>query len=319
MNLDLVDSELIPYIESIPSSAHIDWSNIDLVRQQSREKREQLAESLPKIDNVISTDYFVDIENEKIQLRVYRPKNNSQKLPAVFWIHGGGFCFGSVDGDDYLVRSMTREIGCVFVSVDYRLAPEYPYPTPLNDCYAGIEWLFSKADKLSVDSQRIAVGGISAGGGLAAGLALLIRDKGEFNICFQALLCPMIDSRNITDSSYLVTDPRIWNRDSNIIAWQHYMGTTECLTSKAISKYAAPIFANDLHGLPSTYIAVGDVDLFLDEDVNYSNRLEAAGIEIQLEIFKGGFHAFEFLVPSAKISKLARANHSSAISVALFD
>ena len=219
MNLDLVDSELIPYIESIPSSAHIDWSNIELVRQQSREKREQLAESLPKIDNVISTDYFVDIENEKIQLRVYRPKNNSQKLPAVFWIHGGGFCFGSVDGDDYLVRSMTREIGCVFVSVDYRLAPEYPYPTPLNDCYAGIEWLFSKADKLSVDSQRIAVGGISAGGGLAAGLALLIRDKGEFNICFQALLCPMIDSRNITDSSYLVTDPRIWNRDSNIIAW----------------------------------------------------------------------------------------------------
>ena len=106
---------------------------------------------------------------------------------------------------------MTREIGCVFVSVDYRLAPEHPYPTPLNDCYAGIEWLFSKADKLSVDSQRIAVGGISAGGGLAAGLALLIRDKGEFNICFQALLCPMIDSRNITDSSYLVTDPRIWN------------------------------------------------------------------------------------------------------------
>jgi acetyl esterase/lipase len=252
-------------------------------------------------------------------LRVYRPKNNSQKLPAVFWIHGGGFCFGSVDGDDYLVRSMTREIGCVFVSVDYRLAPEYPYPTPLNDCYAGIEWLFSKADKLSVDSQRIAVGGISAGGGLAAGLALLIRDKGEFNICFQALLCPMIDSRNITDSSYLVTDPRIWNRDSNIIAWQHYMGTTECLTSKAISKYAAPIFANDLHGLPSTYIAVGDVDLFLDEDINYSERLEAAGIGIQLEIFKGGFHAFEFLVPSAKISKLARATHSSAISAALFD
>ena len=319
MNLDLVDSELIPYIESIPSSAHIDWSNIDLVRQQSREKREQLAESLPKIDDVISTDYFVDIENERIQLRVYRPKNNSQKLPAVFWIHGGGFCFGSVDGDDYLVRSMTREIGCVFVSVDYRLAPEYPYPTPLNDCYAGIEWLFSKADKLSVDSQRIAVGGISAGGGLAAGLALLIRDKGEFNICFQALLCPMIDSRNITDSSYLVTDPRIWNRDSNIIAWQHYMGTTECLTSKAISKYAAPIFANDLYGLPSTYIAVGDVDLFLDEDINYSERLEAAGIGIQLEIFKGGFHAFEFLVPSAKISKLARATHSSAISAALFD
>ena len=319
MNLDLVDSELIPYIESIPSSAHIDWSNIDLVRQQSREKREQLAESLPKIDNVISTDYFVDIENERVQLRVYRPKNNSQKLPAVFWIHGGGFCFGSVDGDDYLVRSMTREIGCVFVSVDYRLAPEYPYPTPLNDCYAGIEWLFSKADKLSVDSQRIAVGGISAGGGLAAGLALLIRDKGEFNICFQALLCPMIDSRNITDSSYLVTDPRIWNRDSNIIAWQHYMCTTECLTSKAISKYAAPIFANDLHGLPSTYIAVGDVDLFLDEDINYSKRLEVAGIGIQLEIFKGGFHAFEFLVPSAKISKLARATHSSAISAALFD
>ena len=319
MNLDLVDSELIPYIESIPSSAHIDWSNIDLVRQQSREKREQLAESLPKIDNVISTDYFVDIENERIQLRVYRPKNNSQKLPAVFWIHGGGFCFGSVDGDDYLVRSMTREIGCVFVSVDYRLAPEHPYPTPLNDCYAGIEWLFSKADKLSVDSQRIAVGGISAGGGLAAGLALLIRDKGEFSICFQALLCPMIDSRNITNSSYLVTDPRIWNRDSNIIAWQHYMGTTECLTSKAISKYAAPIFANDLHSLPSAYIAVGDVDLFLDEDINYSERLEAAGIGIQLEIFKGGFHAFEFLVPSAKISKLARATHSSAISAALFD
>jgi len=142
---------------------------------------------------------------------------------------------------------------------------------------------------------------------MAAGLALLARDRAEINISFQMLLCPMIDSRNITPSSYRITDNRIWNRDCNSRAWAAYLGKEN--TSHGISPYAAPSLAKNLKNLPPTYIAVGELDLFVDENIEYAKRLVEVGVTTELKIFPGGFHGFEYLVPEAKLSRYARKTH----------
>jgi acetyl esterase/lipase len=284
-----------------------------------------LMAALPAIENVTSTDYSVPRTDvlgasaaPEVSVRVYRPEDQTQRLPALLWIHGGGYCLGSMEQDDYLVRQMVKEVGCAVVSVDYRLAPEHPFPAPLDDCYSALCWLFSNTEQLKVDGSRIGIGGISAGAGLAAGLALLARDQGEVLPIFQALLCPMIDDRSITPSSHSITDERVWNRNSNIKGWQAYLGPDMSGGAETPSAYAAPSRAEDLTGLPKAYIAVGSVDAFVDENTDYAERLNAAGVDTQFEIFPGGFHAFEFTVPGADISRLARDCHYQAIKKGLF-
>jgi len=320
MNVDLLDRELAAALEAIPE---IDiWANLALTRELLLKRSKAIVALLPPVLNVTSIDYKIpQIDAEAIPVRVYRPDNQSEDLPVLLWIHGGGFCFGSMEGDDYSVRRMTDAIGCVVVSVDYRLAPEYPFPAPLDDCYAALLWVANNTKLLSVVPSRIGVGGISAGGGLAAALALMVRDRAEVPVIFQALLCPMIDNTNTSDSSFSITDKRIWNRNSNLQGWMHYLGRDDASGKEAYpaSKYAAPSHASDLHGLPSAYIGVGSVDLFVDENRDYSKRLNAAGVSSQLEIFNGGFHAFEFYVPDALISRLARETHYTAIRAGLFD
>lgn len=320
MNVDLLDRELAAALEAIPE---IDiWANLALTRELLLKRSKAIVALLPPVLNVTSIDYKIpQIDAEAISVRVYRPDNQSEDLPVLLWIHGGGFCFGSMEGDDYSVRRMTDAIGCVVVSVDYRLAPEYPFPAPLDDCYAALLWVANNTKLLSVVPSRIGVGGISAGGGLAAALALMVRDRAEVPVIFQALLCPMIDNTNTSDSSFSITDKRIWNRNSNLQGWMHYLGRDDASGKEAYpaSKYAAPSHASDLHGLPSAYIGVGSVDLFVDENRDYSERLNAAGVSSQLEIFNGGFHAFEFYVPDALISRLARETHYTAIRAGLFD
>jgi len=319
MNVDLLDRELAAAIEAIPE---IDiWENLALSRELSLQRSKAIAAILPPVSNVTSIDYKVpQIGAKAIPVRVYSPDNQTEDLPVLLWIHGGGFCFGSMEGDDYWVRRMTDAIGCVVVSIDYRLAPEHPFPAPLDDCYAALSWVFNNSKLLSTDCSRIGVGGISAGGGLAAGLALMARDKAEVAVIFQALLCPMIDNTSTSASSYSITDRRIWNRNSNLQGWMHYLnrGDTSEKEAYPASKYAAPTHASDLHGLPPAYIGVGSVDLFIDENRDYSERLNAAGVSSQIEIFNGGFHAFEFYVPDAQISRLARKTHYTAIKDGLF-
>ncbi|KRO96678.1 MAG: hypothetical protein ABS24_07560 [SAR92 bacterium BACL26 MAG-121220-bin70] len=319
MNVDLLDQELAAALEAIPE---IDiWANLALTRELSLQRSKAIAAILPPLSNVTSMDYKVpQIDAQAIPVRVYRPGNQTEELPVLLWIHGGGFCFGSMEGDDYWVRRMTDSVGCVVVSVDYRLAPEYPFPAPLNDCYAALLWVANNSKLLSVDRSRIGVGGISAGGGLAAALALMARDKVEVPVIFQALLCPMIDNTSTSDSSYSITDKRIWNRNSNLQGWMHYLARSDSSERQAFpaSKYAAPTHASDLHGLPSAYIGVGSVDLFVDENRDYSERLNAAGVTSQLKVFNGGFHAFEFYVPDAQISCFARETHYAAIRNGLF-
>jgi acetyl esterase/lipase len=320
MDLNLVDAELIPTLEAIPEFDI--WADLSVTRLLSLQRNTHLASMLPPIENIGTADYIVPQSgDEGVPVRVYGPKSQTNVLPALLWIHGGGYCFGSLMGDDYTVKRMAEAIGCVVISVDYRLAPEFPFPTPLNDCYAALTWVFDNAEMLKVDASRIAIGGISAGGGLAAGLALLARDRAEVTVVFQALLCPMIDNNSTSVSSYSISDNRIWNRRSNLEGWMHYLGrkTTSEQEPYVASKYAAPSHAGDLHGLPPAYIGVGSVDLFLDENRDYAERLNGSGVATQLEIFPGGYHGFEFMVPNAKISRFARDTHYRAIKLALFE
>src|SRR5919106_5139412 len=180
--------------------------------------------------------------------------------------------------------------GAVGVSVEYRLAPETPYPGPLHDCYAALCWTHEHADELGVDPSRIGIAGVSAGGGLAAGLALLARDRGEVRVAFQLLDCPMLDDRSRTPSIQ-VDDLFVWTREANEFAWRAYLG--DLYGSNEVPPYAAPACATDLAGLPPAFVSVGTIDGFRDEDVNYALRLNQAGVPCELHVYPGVPHGYQ--------------------------
>tara|TARA_B100000767_G_scaffold216848_1_gene204444 strand:+ start:193 stop:1164 length:972 start_codon:yes stop_codon:yes gene_type:complete len=320
MNIELVDAELAVHLKSFPA---LDiWTDLVKTRQLGAQMRAKIIGELPKIEGVESSDYLIpQADAPEVLVRVYRPENPLERLPALLWIHGGGYCLGAMESDDNVVRQIAKAVGSVIVSVEYRLAPEHPFPAALNDCSTALQWLVDNTDTLAVDPARIAIGGISAGAGLAAGLALYVRDKTDITLVFQFLLCPMIDDRCVTPSSHMITDERVWNRHSNLTAWKNYLqGENDAETAPFddVSAYAAASRAIDLSDLPPAYIAVGSVDAFVDENRDYAERLETAGVATQLAVFTGGFHGFEFIAPAAEISKAARDSHYSALRNALF-
>ena len=236
-------------------------------------------------------------DDPDLEVRVYRPAGLGQGAPALLWIHGGGLVLLDAASDEANCARRAVEVGCVVVSVDYRLAPEHPFPAAVRDCYAALSWLADNTADLGVDPARIAIGGASAGGGLAAGLALMARDRGGSAICFQLLVFPMLDHRNVTHSSQVITDGRVWNRAANIAAWRYYLGDAD-----EVSPYASPATATDVAGLPPAYIHVGDLDLFCDEDVAYAQALGRAGVPVELRVYPGAFHASSGLVAEAPLS-----------------
>jgi acetyl esterase/lipase len=171
----------------------------------------------------------------------------------------------------------------------------------VEDCYAGLQWLGAHTDDLGVDPSRIAIGGASAGGGLAAGLALLARDRGEVPLAFQLLIYPMIDDRNVPPASYAITDPRVWHRESNRLGWKAYLGREG--GGDDVSPYAAAARATELAGLPATFVSVGAIDGFRDEDVDYATRIWRAGGVAELHVWPGGFHGYSAIAPHAQISQ----------------
>jgi acetyl esterase/lipase len=196
-----------------------------------------------------------------------------------------------------------------------RRAPEHPFPAPMDDCYAGLAWTYRQAAELGVDPERIAIGGASSGGGSAAGLALLARDLGEVPVCFQLLIYPMLDDRNVTPASVTLTDPRVWNRASNLIGWRAYVG--DAAGTDRVSPYAAPARATNLAGLPPAYLAVGDLDLFIDEDIEYAQRLQQAGVPTELHVYPGGSHAFESYAPATALARRFVRDRDEALRRAL--
>jgi acetyl esterase/lipase len=255
----------------------------------------------PLSDEVERTDHVVEPETG-VGVRVHRPIGIEGSLPCVYWMHGGGLILGSNVGDDLRFDEWCRKFGCVGVSVEYRLAPEFPYPTPLEDCYAGLLWVHAHATELGIDPTRIGIGGASAGGGLAAALALLARDRGRPDVAFQLLIYPMLDDRQITASSNWI-DP-VWPPAANTYAWTAYVGDSK--GGDDVPAYAAPARATDLNGLPPTLITVGALDGFCDEDIDYALRLRHAGVPVELHVYPGAPHGFDGL---AVTSELARRAH----------
>ncbi len=247
-----------------------------------------------------------------VGVRVYRgARTPASGAPALLWIHGGGMVMGDLDQSDAYCTDVAHTLGVLVVSVDYRVAPEHPFPAPVEDCYAALLWLRRSAADLGVDAARIAIGGSSAGAGLAAGLALIARDRGEVSVAYQHLIYPMLDDRCVTPSSHRIVDPRVWNRTSNLAGWNAYLaGRTG---AEDVSPYAAPARATDLAGLPATYIAVGTLDLFMDEDIEYARRLIAAGVRTELHVYPGVFHASPTYIPNAAVSKRWTADQRAAL------
>ncbi len=317
--VDQLDPELRAVVEKLPTDRPLDLNKIPAARVKMNKMVTALLAGLPAVEGVTSQDHFAPgfQDDPAVRVRVYRPNVQPNKLPALYWIHGGGYVMGDIEQDDRLMKQLVKRIGCVTVSVDYRLAPEHPFPAPVEDCYAGLKWLFRHAGEFGVEPSRIAIGGASGGGGLAAGLALLTSDRGEVQIAFQLLIYPMIDDRNATPASYAITDPRMWNRESNRLGWRAYLGRDGGGTD--ISPYAAAARATDLTNLPPAYIPVGALDLFVDENIVYAQRLIQAGVPTELHVYPGAFHGFDLFAPSATVSKQFKADRDSALKRALHD
>ncbi len=263
--------------------------------------------------DVVRTDYMVPGLDgaPDVRVRHYRPAGQSGVVSCLYWIHGGGHVLGQIEQDDPMMDHIVETVGCAAVSVDWRRSPEHPFPAGMDDCYAGLAWTHRSAGDLDVDPERIAVGGASSGGGSAAGLALLARDRGEVPVCFQLLVYPMLDDRNVTPSSHAVTDPRLWNRDANLIGWRAYVG--DAAGTDQVSPYAAPARATDLAGLPPAYLPVGDLDLFIDEDIEYAQRLLQADVPAELHVYPGGIHGFDLLAPESALAQRFRAERDDAL------
>lgn len=227
-----------------------------------------------------------------VRVRLYRPRESTAPGAALLWIHGGGYVIGSAAQDDAACRRFADALGATVASVNYRLAPQHPYPAGLEDCYTALTWL---AGLPGVDAERIAIGGASAGGGLAAALALLARDRGEVHPAGQLLVYPMLDDRSVGTH---LDDPghRLWTHESNRFGWSAYLGSAD-------PEDAVPARRADLSGLPPAWIGVGTLDLFHDEDLDYARRLRAAGIACEVAIVHGAFHGFDGVAPKSTVAQ----------------
>jgi acetyl esterase/lipase len=250
-------------------------------------------------------------DDSEVALCLYRPLRGRSPLPAFLHMHGGGYIFGNAQMCGPGNVRTAAEVECLVVSVDYRLAPETKAPGALEDCYAALRWLYQNADNLGIDAARIAVGGESAGGGLAAALTLLARDRGEYPIRFQLLSAPMLDDRTVIADN---VDPHVgefvWGRRENEFAWRAFLDEEPGASS--VSAYAAPGRAGDLRGLPPAYIDVGALDLFRDEDVRYALALLRGGVSTELRVIAGAYHGFERVV-SAQVSLAAQRERRDAL------
>jgi acetyl esterase/lipase len=290
-----LDSEIRAVVSAIPIGT-IGPDDLTEIRSVPMVPPTPLSDAVERTDHVVPGD-------PNVVVRVHRPRGFEGALPCLYSIHGGGYVIGSYTMDDPRFDVWCPRFGCVGVSVEYRLSPETPYPGPLEDCYLGLRWVHEHHRELGVDPDRIGITGVSAGGGLAAALALVARDRGEVPVQFQLLDCPMLDDRQSTPSSQL-EGLYIWTRESNTFGWQSYLG--ERYGTDDVPAYAAAARAEDLSGLPPAYVCVGGVDGFRDEDIAYAMRLNQAGVPTELHVFSGAPHGVMMFTGSAVAGRYTR-------------
>jgi acetyl esterase/lipase len=315
-----VEENLVPYAYDPELAAALallpvlDFTDLPTARGES--SRLIALMSVPDLTGVQVEDRLVPgaAGDPEVKLRIYRPEQTAG--PGVIYnVHGGGFTIGDLELDHTRNLELAREVGVVVVSVDYRLAPETPYPGPLEDVYTGLVWMAKHADELNIDPQQIALHGVSAGGGLCAALTLLARDRGGPQICFQYLAIPELDDRLNTASMNEFTDTPFWNRPNAVLSWDCYLGAGTPGGGE-VSPYAAPARATDLTGLPPAYLSVMQFDPLRDEGIAYATALLAAGVPTELHLFPGTFHG-SVLVAHAEVSQRERAEAVAVLRKAL--
>ncbi len=311
LNYARLDPELAAALQALPPTfGRIDRGNLEKVREVMAAQR-----AAPGIASSVVVERQLvprpegDVE-AKVPVIIYRRPSASPQA-ALLWIHGGGYILGTAEDDR--ARVIAESLDCAVVSVDYRLAPEHPFPAGPKDCYAALLWMVANAATLSIDRERIAIGGASAGGGMAAGMALMNRDRGGPELRMQLLLYPMIDNLHATPSGRYVNHP-VWNQQTSFNAWEMYLAGTPGLGA---SPYAAASRAEDLSGLPPAYICVGSEDLFRDEDIDYARRLLDADVPCELAVFPGLYHGGDVFVPHARISRRLTGSVLSALASGL--
>ncbi len=303
LDYDKLDPELKGALEQMPS--------LEITRDNVAEIRALLATRVqPSTVEVLTEIRTAPGNGNDINVHIYR-KSTRPAQPALLWVHGGGYVIGSAQ--DERARLIAAELDMTVCSVDYRLAPEHPFPAGPEDCYATLEWMFAEAASLGIDLTRVAIGGASAGGGMSAGVALLNRDRANHPLRLQLLLYPMIDNLHDTASGQYENHP-IWNQGTSFRAWEMYLDGTP---REQASPYAAATRATDLTGLPPAYVCVGSEDLFRDEDVAYARRLIDAGVPCELAVFPGLYHGGDALVPSAAVSRRLQQSFLAALRDAL--
>jgi acetyl esterase/lipase len=310
---DRLDPELVAPLDGIMAATNggFDLKDIPGTRAMLEGMLEAMAAEAPPFPGVETENLTAETDGIAVGVRLYKPETISVDSPALLWMHPGGYVIGSIGLDDLLCRQMAKDVGCRIVSVEYRLAPENPYPAALDDCFAALQWTHNESGTLGIDPTRIAVGGSSAGGGLAAALALRARDSGDVKPCFQLLVYPSINDRNIEQVSANVPENLFWSRESTLIGWQSYLGNKQ--GSDDVPAFAAPIRAEDLSGLPPAHIAVGALDMFVPDCLEYAGRLNEAGVEVGLVVYPGAFHAFDAFAPEAQVSQKMVADRNAAL------
>lgn len=302
-----LDPELSALLADMPLMSRLDAETLAQLRTYPSPPVDDLLADR----NVVRRELTVPAEDGiPIPLSVFSPANTptSTPSPCVYWMHGGGMVMGDRLAQIDIPLEWLDDLGAVVVSVDYRLAPEVSGTTLVEDCYRGLAWIAEHADDLGIDRAQIIVAGASAGGGLAAGLALLARDRRGPAIAAQVLICPMLDHRNTTTSSGQYTGvPGVWTGEMNEFGWRCVLGD---LTDDEVPAYVSPSRADDLSGLPTTYVDTGSAEVFRDEDVDYASRIWAAGGQAELHVWAGGFHGFDALYPGARISATARRSRT---------
>ena len=298
------DPELAPFVDLLPSGDFHDVAS----------SCAGIAELLAPLNRAVDTsgivigDHEIPTPDGTVPVRVYAPAAPGAGRPALLDIHGGGFVVGSIDMEHAFATQVARDLGAVVVTPEYRLAPEHPFPAGAEDCFAALAWIASSAATLGVDGDRIAVGGQSAGGGLAAAVALMARDRGGPALCFQFLGMPELDHRLDTVSMRTFVDTPLWHRPNAELSWRYYLGPDV----GDVSPYASPALAEDLTGLPPAYVTTMEFDPLRDEGIGYALRLLEAGVTVELHSFPGTFHG-STLIPTAEVSRRSHAELMTAL------
>ena len=302
-----IDPELVPWLSVIPV---LDRSDPISARRVLAEASASWTQYEPPVPLLIE-DMTVPGPGpgnatavEEVPVRIFRPCEFDAPMPIILWMHGGGFTLGSVDLDANAAAQVAAECTAVVISVEYRLAPENPFPAGVEDCYAALCWAAENADSIGGDDERLVVAGESAGGGLAAAVALLARDRRGPTIAHQFLFIPELDDRLETPSMQQYTDTPIWHRANAILSWSQYLGSLS--GTNDVPPYAAPARCVDLAGLPAAYVVVCEFDPLRDEGVDYAMALVRAGVSTELHLYPATFHGSAAIIAAAVSQRMTR-------------